>query len=244
MRRALAIGGLPLGPRPLVVAAGGEGDLDRLAGAAGADVVELRADLFADPRPETIAEALRRLRAGGRPVLLTVRAGAEGGRPWPDDRRAALYAAGLPHADAIDLEIASRALAADVVPRARAAGRLVVLSAHDFEGTPPPDALLALVERARSLDADVPKLATRADTAEALRILLDVTIAARQGGVVTLGMGAFGPLSRVVLPAAGSLLTYGSAGEPTAPGQLPVAALRDCLARLLPGGASPGGASR
>ncbi len=234
MRRPLAIGGLPLGSRPLVVAAGGEAELAQLAAAEGADVVEVRADLFEDPQPDTLVAALLRLRAAGRPILLTVRAEAEGGRPWSDDRRAALYAAALPHVQAIDIEIASRDLAADLAPGARAAGCLVVLSAHDFRTTPARDALLALVDRAHALGADLPKLAAHADTAADLRTLLDVTIAARDAGVVTLGMGPFGPLSRLVLPAAGSLLTYGSVGRPTAPGQVPVADLAGWLARLLP----------
>jgi len=239
MRRPLALGGLRLGTRPLVVAAGGEAELDQLAAATGADAVELRADLFDDPQPDGLVAALTRLRAAGRPILLTVRTSAEGGRPWPDDRRAALYAAGMPHVDAVDVEIASRDLAADVLPRARAAGCLVLLSAHYFHATPPRDTLLGLVERARALGADLPKLATHAGAAEDLRTLLDVTLAARDDGIVALGMGPFGPLSRIVLPAAGSVLTYGAAGRPTAPGQLPAAELAEWLARLLPGGAQP-----
>lgn len=217
------------------MASGGEDALDRLADATAADAVELRADLSDDPRPDALVAALRRLRAAGRPIVLTVRAAAEGGRALPDDRRAALYAAGMPHVDAVDVEIASRDLAADVVPRARAAGRLVILSAHDFQATPAPVALLGLAERARALGADLPKLATHAGAVEDLRTLLDVTLAARDDGVVTLGMGPFGPLSRILLPAAGSVLTYGAAGRPTAPGQLAAGELADWLARLLPG---------
>src|SRR5207244_4178114 len=86
-----------------------------------------------EPRPETLPALLARLRAGGRPVILTARAGAEGGRPMDEARRRALYTSGLPHTDAIDVEIASTALAAELVPQARAAGQTVVLSAH-----PPP----------------------------------------------------------------------------------------------------------
>jgi 3-dehydroquinate dehydratase-1 len=236
MRRSLALGDLQLGTRPLVVAAGGEGELTRLADAPAADAIELRADLFDDPRPGDLVAALGRLRRARRPIILTVRAGAEGGTPWPDDRRAALYAAGIPHVDALDVEIASRDLAVEVTARARTAGRLVILSAHDVHATPPRDALLGLVERARALGADLPKLATHAAAVEDLRTLLDVTLASRDDGIVTLGMGPFGPLSRIVLPAAGSVLTYGAVGRPTAPGQIPAAELTQWLARLLPGG--------
>jgi 3-dehydroquinate dehydratase I len=110
----------------------------------------------------------------------------------------------------------------------------VILSAHDFTATPSRDTLLALVEAARALGADLPKLATHTATPDDLRTLIDVTLAARADGVVTLGMGPFGPLSRIVLPAAGALLTYGAAGRDTAPGQMPVAELATLIRRLFP----------
>jgi len=101
MGRPPAIGAVQLSTgTPRVVAAGGEAELDALTTAAGADVVELRADLFEDPRPETVTAALVRLRAAGRPIILTVRAAAEGGRPLDEARRHALYTAGLLHVDA------------------------------------------------------------------------------------------------------------------------------------------------
>jgi 3-dehydroquinate dehydratase-1 len=229
----LAIGALALSPdTPRVVAAGGEAEVGALAAAEGADLVELRADLFDDPRPDPIVAALARLRSAGRPVILTVRTAAEGGRPLDEARRRALYLAGLPHADAFDVEIASTALAAEVAQAARAAGRTVILSAHALDATPPRDALLALVDRAAALGADVTKLAAHARHLDDVRTLLEVTLAARARGVVTLAMGPWGALSRIVLPAAGSLLTYGSVGRPTAPGQLPVAELRALLDRL------------
>jgi 3-dehydroquinate dehydratase-1 len=178
--------------------------------------------------------ALRRLRAAGRPVIFTVRSAAEGGKPLDEARRATLYEAALPHVDAIDAEIISTALTVDLVPAARAAGRLVILSAHALEATPPQDGLLSLVDRGFGLGADVVKLAAHAAAIEDLRTLLAVTLASRRRGIVTLAMGPFGPLSRIVLPAAGSLLTYGHVGTPTAPGQLAVAELADLLRRLHP----------
>jgi len=236
MARLLAIGSVELSDRaPRIVAAGGEAELAALVAADGADLIELRADLCDDPRPETLPGLLARLRTSRRPVILTARAAAEGGRPMDEARRRALYAAGLPHADAIDLEIASSALAAELVPQARAAGKLVVLSAHALQATPPAAALLQLVDRAEALGADVTKLVTYAADLADLRVLLEVTLVARARGIVTLAMGPAGPLSRVVLPAAGSLLTYGHVGRPTAAsGQLPVAELAALLRRFFP----------
>src|SRR5437870_13852462 len=81
MTREVAIGAIRLSiDRPRIVAAGGQAELYALAAADGADLVELRADLFDNPHPATVVAALERLRAAGRPVLLTVRAAAEGGR--------------------------------------------------------------------------------------------------------------------------------------------------------------------
>src|SRR2546422_730152 len=218
MARRLAIGSVQLSDRaPRIVAAGGEAELEALAAAGGADLVELRADLWEEPRPETLPALLARLRAGGRPVILTARAAAEGGRAMDEARRRALYAAGLPHAEAIDVEIASTALAAELVPQARAAGKTVMLSAHALLATPPAAALLGLVDRAEALGADVTKLVTHARDLGDLRVLLEVTLVARARGIVTLATGPAGPLSRLLLPPAAPLLTYAPAGPPTAP---------------------------
>jgi 3-dehydroquinate dehydratase I len=234
MRRDLAIGTVRLGGTPAVVAAGGELDVDALVAASAADILELRADLFDDPAPARVLDALARLRQTGRPTIFTARAASEGGRAMRDAQRMELYRTALPHVDALDVEVASGSLVAELVPAARAAGRTVILSAHDFTATPSRDTLLALVEAARALGADLPKLATHTATPDDLRTLIDVTLAARADGVVTLGMGPFGPLSRIVLPAAGALLTYGAAGRGTAPGQMPVAELATLIRRLFP----------
>jgi 3-dehydroquinate dehydratase type I len=235
MPSGLAIGPVALGVAPRLVAAGGDTELAALRAAEGAHLVEVRADLFAKPEPAGLARALEALRGGGRPIILTVRAGDEGGKPLPDRRRTELYRAGLPYADAVDVEIAA-AIAGDVVSQARGAGRTVILSVHVLDATPPAAALLALVDRGFALGADVVKLATHAAGLDHLRTLLAVTLAARERGVVTLATGPVGPLSRIVLPAAGSLLTYAHAGRPTAPGsgQPSVAELAALLARLFP----------
>src|SRR5262245_23149131 len=230
---ALRIGAVTLSPDvPRIVAAAGEAGHGALAAAEGADVVEVRADLFDAPSPDMLPALLMGLRAAGRPIILTVRAATEGGRALDDARRLALYEAGLPHVDAIDVDIAAEAPPPRLVAAGRAANLTVILSAHALDGTPPTDELLRLVDRARELGGEVTKLATHATTPEDLRTLLAVTLAARASGIVTLAMGPLGPLSRVVLPAAGSLLTYGHVGTPTAVGQLPVAELAALFRRL------------
>src|SRR5262249_60738064 len=129
-----------------------------------------------DPTPDGTLAATERLRPARRPIVFTARAAAEGGRAMPEELRAELYRLALPRVDAIDLEIASATFAAELVPRARAAGRFVILSAHDFAATPAREWLLGRVERARALGADLAKLATHAAAAADLRPPLEDTL--------------------------------------------------------------------
>jgi 3-dehydroquinate dehydratase-1 len=228
------IGTVELGRRPCVVAAGGEHEVDALCSADGADVVELRADLFAQPAVGAIRAALERLRRAPRPIVLTVRSAAEGGRVVSEPLRQSIYEAGLELADAVDLEIGSTTLVGALAPAARRAGRTIILSTHDFGTTPPRTELLARVARAWDAGADVAKVATHAPTLAELQVLIDVTRGVAPRPVATLAMGPMGPLSRVVLPAAGSLLTYAAVGAPTAPGQIPLPDLASLLRRLFP----------
>jgi len=234
MSDALRIGRVALGGRPRLVAAGGDAEVDALLAADGADLVELRADLFDDPRPATVTAALTRLRAGRRPVILTVRHASEGGRQIAEPHRQALYEAGLEHADAIDVEIAFADALAPLVQRARDAARLVILSAHFTDGTPAIGTLLSLVARAETLGAHVTKLVTTATSRRDVRVLLEATLAAQPRAVATFAMGPLGVGTRIAFGMAGSLLTYGCVGRPTAPGQLAVAELRTWLDRFYP----------
>ena len=236
MRRPLTIGGLPLGPRPLVVAAGGEAELELLADADGADVVEVRADLFDDPRPDS-AGCRRWTGSAPRaaPVLLTVRAGTEGGTPWPDDRRAALYAAGTAARRGRRRRdrLARPGRRADAArPRGRPPGYPLGARLPDARrpGTRCSHWSTARARWAPTCRSSPPtpprsRTCVRSSTSRSPH-------ATR--GVVTLGMGPFGPLSRVVLPAAGSLLTYGRRAGPPRPASCPLAELARWLSRLLP----------
>lgn len=192
------------------------------------DVAELRLDLTG-PMPGWIdcADALRR---AGRPVLLTLRSAAEGGR-WTDSEAARLeaYAGALDHVAAVDVEVCSE-IAGHVVRAAHEAGRRVVLSFHAFDRMPSLDELRRIVDRGSGLGADIVKIAARTETrAEVDR--LAVLLAGRGDRLLCcVGMGAMGPASRVELALAGSCLTYGYADECNAPGQLSSGELLDLLA--------------
>ena len=151
--------------------------------------------------------------------------------------RHAIYDVSLDLVDAIDIELSSAALHVALLPRARAATKTVLLSFHDFNATPSLDALRAVAARAFAAGADIAKVATTARHLADVQTVLALTLELRDRGVATLAMGAVGALSRVFFPAAGSLLTYGCVGTPTAPGQLPIDELAELVRRFYPSSA-------
>lgn len=246
-------GGFPVGAkwfgrdRPLVcvpIVAGTPDDACALAGRIAPlapDAIELRADHLADARPEAVAALLPRLAAHGLPILFTNRVAAEGGARDQDEeaRIAALVAAietGLPAL--VDVELATApALRDRVIAAGRARGVPVLLSFHDFAGTPPDEELLAHVAAMQAAGAAAAKLSVMPrDAADAMRLLAlcrAVTGGARGALTIPLAamsMGAPGMITRVLGHRAGSALTFAALapGGGSAPGQLSVAELRAC----------------
>jgi len=233
---------------PLVVGTVAPAGLAALAAAAPdarvADVIEARIDLsmgdadpVAPPPAPPGAAALRdifascrKLEETGTPVLATIRLVADGGRWNEDAPRLPLFEAALADGRCtwIDVEVES-AIAAQVAESVRRQGRRLVVSHHDFSGTPSPDELDAIVTRALSLRPDVIKLATRVDDLEGHDRLLELLRRHRGEALAVIGMGPIGRPLRSYLPAVGSRLTYGFLDAPAAPGQVHV---RELVARL------------
>jgi 3-dehydroquinate dehydratase-1 len=218
------------------------------------DLLEWRADHLgsaADPVALTAAAtALRKVLAeplregvagdgtggGGTPVplLITLRAAHEGGvdRGLDDVQRAqrlaVLVRAG--HADLVDLEAASDPAALGVLRAAcREAGVPLLLSAHDFGGTPPVDEMVAVFARMAALGADIAKLAVMPRSEADVAALLEATAVAGRSlsiPLVSMSMGELGVQSRVIGHRHGSRITWGSGVAASAPGQLPLPALR------------------
>jgi 3-dehydroquinate dehydratase-1 len=221
---------LPVGGPPMVVGAISSSQTfsrSDLARGLKLDIAEFRLDLTGFvPGWETRAHELR---DAGIPVLLTLRSSREGGN-WRagETERAVAYANALPHASAIDVEIASEIIAR-VAHAAHDAGKPVVASFHDFARTPPADELRKIIDRGFSVGADIVKIAARCDVPADVEILESVLRERGERLLCVVGMGTHGPTSRVRLAIAGSCLTYGYADETNAPGQLSSAELLDRL---------------
>jgi 3-dehydroquinate dehydratase-1 len=202
------------------------------AARASADCVEFRMDLADEP-----LDALAGY-DGELPVLATNRAGWEGGDA-PEEGRLSALSAALEHdaVGAIDVELVAledgglgdEERARALVEEARAANASVVVSAHDFETTPPKGELREWLRRAAEF-GDVGKVAvTAADRGDALALLSVTHELTREGlDVAAMAMGAAGSHTRAVAPVYGSKIGYAPVdpAKATAPGQYDLETLR------------------
>ena len=211
-------------------------DLDDEPAARGvADLVEFRMDMADSPLEQLAAYD------GDLPLLVTNRPAWEGGEVEPGVERleALATALGNDHVAAVDLEFAALrrggvlGQAADAVAEAaETLGGDVVVSVHDFRGTPSERAMASLLTTAAAL-GDVGKLAVTAeDRSDALALLAATHTADATGErVATMAMGEAGQHTRAVAPVYGSRIGYApvDAADATAPGQYDL----ETLARLV-----------
>ncbi len=188
--------------------------------------VELRVDLFLRRFPEeAVSGWVRGIRGLDRAVRIigTVRWPRESqvrtGKGLGDTARLALYRQLLPLVDWVDVETKSK-IAPVVISVAHEQDRNVILSWHNFDKTPSFPVLSGLYRSAGRIGADIVKFACKTATPDQLVALLWFT--RRYSGktpLVVTPMGA-GPLERLMPLSFGSLFTYVSLRESTAPGQL------------------------
>ena len=201
-----------------------------------ADCVEFRMDMATEPLGALAAYD------GELPLLVTNRPGWEGGGADPEGRIEALEAA-IEHeaVGAVDIELAalSNGDGHGLVERAAELGVSVVVSTHDFQGTPPRPELGRLLTRAGEV-GDVAKLAvTATDHDDALALLSATRAHAAEGATVaTMAMGEPGRHTRAVAPVYGSKIGYAPVdpARATAPGQYDLATLRSLVDGLLSDG--------
>ena len=199
----------------------------------GLDIVELRVDLCSRYDEKYILDEIKKFK--NLPLIGTIRSKKEGGN-WgrSDAERLSLFEAMLPTVDAVDIEISSKEILAEVVKAAHAVKKIVIVSHHDFQKTPNIDELSKIAGEARSVGADIVKIATLVLKSEDIQTLAEFTIANKPKGVVSIGMGDKGVVTRILLLALGSLITYAALGQSTAPGQLEFADTVDLIRRLYP----------
>jgi 3-dehydroquinate dehydratase-1 len=206
---------------------------DEPAAREHADAVELRMDLAADPLAPLDAYD------GELPLLVTNRVEWEGGEAPDSQERLDTLETALEHpeVEAVDVELDAvrDGDAGRVVESARDRGVSVVVSVHDFEGTPTQERMESLLAMAADR-GDVGKLAVTAESPGDVLALLAATWSETENGsrVATMAMGEAGRHSRAVAPLYGSRIGYAPVdpAEATAPGQFDLATLTELIERL------------
>ncbi len=199
-------------PLPMEIAGG--------LAARGADLLEVRVDLFDGPL-DRVLEYVDELRAtAGLPLLGTVRE-TDSNR----SNRREIFARLIPLVDAVDIEV-DTPIRDEITQDAK--GRTIVFSEHDFERMPDTERLDDLVRMVREGGADILKVAGTARRPDEVAALLSYCHRCPMP-MVAIAMGAHGTVSRVLAPLFGSLFTYTFVADSVAPGQM---ALDDLVAEL------------
>ncbi|MBQ2991465.1 MAG: type I 3-dehydroquinate dehydratase [Clostridia bacterium] len=244
--RIVRIGGLALGggmPKICIPVMGA--DIGQIAQAAEraqrarADLIELRIDSLApSPSAQEAIDACGCVRqhAPGTPLLFTQRTVRDGGRGSAD---AAAYEALLTEicaqraADAVDCELSVGEEAfVRIVRAAHEAGMAVVGSSHEFGHIGDMERAGQWLLAQKRLGADVLKAAVMTHTkAEAMQAAWVMTRTAEKldAPVIAIAMGAAGVITRIGAQCMGSCLTFGTAGDASAPGQMDALELRRVL---------------
>lgn len=123
-----------------------------------------------------------------------------------------------------------------MVEAAHGQGMKVIASNHDFSRTPKKEELMRRLCKMQEMEADIAKLAVMPRTERDVLTLLDATLAMKElhqdTPIVTMAMGELGVISRLAGQLFGSAITFGSVGEMSAPGQIPVEKLYEFLKDL------------
>ncbi|OGP68071.1 MAG: type I 3-dehydroquinate dehydratase [Deltaproteobacteria bacterium RBG_13_53_10] len=196
-----------------------------------ADLIELRMDYL---RNGGLGELIHRVE---KPLIVTNRRKEEGGRHRGDEhgRLEVLKHAVDLGAEFIDIESGTeRPLLTALIAKKK--GTRVILSFHDFRGTPSQEELRRLCCRMAGVGADVLKIVTFARSREDNLLVLSLIPFARKRGqkIVAFCMGEKGRMSRVFAPWLGAAWTYAPLrrDRSSAPGQMAAGELREIWERL------------
>lgn len=223
----VSIGNCTLGTTPRVVAVVDEiiavDTLKVLA--APTDLLEMRIDCWECTEKAAAAYCNEVRTATGMPMIGTIRE-----NDHTRTKRVELFKACMPFVDSIDIELGT---AINSVVTSAAQGKTIIVSEHDFNGTPTVEGLASMVDRARAQGADIVKIATMANSRDDVVRLLEFTRSCTIP-VVAFAMGPIGKVSRVIAPLFGTLFTYGYITKAVAPGQLSVNELAEEIGRYFP----------
>lgn len=174
------------------------------------------------------------------PLIFTCRIDAEGGMKKIDQQvRLELITETIrtTAADIIDVEMCNeRPFIETVIEASRSHGAKLIFSYHNFDKTPEEDFIHGKLVEGRDLGADIAKVAVMPGNYQDVLTLLSATVKARTEKlgipIVTMSMGPEGAITRLAGGLFGSDITFAIGRQASAPGQIPIAALRKAMEAL------------
>ncbi len=218
-------------------------EAEHIAKSDAADIAEWRIDWYTDvfdaEKFNAVASKIRE-KLQGKPLLITFRSKKEGGEKKIEPCE---YAALLERviesraADLIDIELSQGSeLAKSLIQKAHEAKVGVIMSRHDFEKTPDAENLIASMEEMAECGADVCKIAMMPHSYADVATLLSATGTMKERHpeklLITMSMGQKGCVSRLCGGLFGSVMSFGSIGKASAPGQVSASGLKEVLAAI------------
>lgn len=204
------------------------------------DILEWRADFFkqiADTKAViTVAKQIKAV-AGATPIIFTIRSVREGGQSISlSDRQAIELNAEIcrqTEIEYVDCELSN--VTEDIKYLREVAtgyGTKIIGSFHNFQLTPSREELNSKFNAAVQHQLDVAKVAVMPQNLEDVLTLLSVTNEAKQRlsiPLITMSMGKYGALSRLIGGIFGSSLTFAVGAKSSAPGQVPIEDVKTVL---------------
>lgn len=204
------------------------------------DIIEWRCDFFEDiTNTKKVVEIANQIKVKAEelPIIFTIRSTREGGQPIPlsDDQAIKLNAAiaSNTNIEYIDCELSNTPEHIQYLKQATAKnGAKIIASYHNFDYTPDADFLAKKFDEAQAYQLDVAKVAVMPQKLEDVLTLLSATLAAKNRlriPLITMSMGGYGAISRMVGGVFGSSLSFAVGAKSSAPGQVPIDDLRTVL---------------
>lgn len=240
MAKPIDIKGINLGegrPKTIISLMGAKADdnieLIKKGIEAGVECFEWRGDFAADVHdPQAMAQQSIEIgkALSNNPYLFTFRSISQGGQlTIPVEEYVALNKAVIEAGaiDLVDIEtwIGDPAVL-ELVKCAKQHNVKTVISYHNFKGTPSVEWMVNLLTHMTDLGADIPKIATMANSAQdTLKLLAATEEMSRihsDKPLLTMAMGREGSITRLAGELFGSAITFCSLEEASAPGQVQV----------------------
>ena len=206
------------------------------------DVIEWRIDYDqAGLDPATYQATYAKLRRilGDTILLTTFRTAGEGGEADLDEAAyVTLYKRLIANelTDILDVELHfSEEAISNLIYLAHQHNIKVILSAHEFQGTPPELEIINLLQQMQNQNADIAKIAAMPNKFKDVLTMMRATTTDSDKleiPIIAISMGSLGRISRVTAPLFGSVMSFATVGDASAPGQIAIDDLRTEMKRF------------